>query len=501
MRYPQKKDEKKVINEFKQDTNTVPPVFLGTNSTNNSGSLFRRNPSSSITLLPPPYQREYSLAAETALTFEPVDPSKFTSSTQIPEIQIPIPSEGVISSDEANVLLIKQERVKIRKTKIFLLRLAFGMITLLAIGKFLPIENEEPLIPEEFLESCEGDKAEISRFQIDRSGFHNESSPNTFEIIDLEINCFPLNSLTKINKDLLLGTDSIILNNVTFGLIQANALAEDIGITLKSLTIKDSNIGFFLDQDVIFTSMAIINSNLQYVSSELNALEVSFQELEEAAFYSWSTTLLTPFTKSRIQFSRFVNDNMLFNLLNNIEEEGPMEIVSLNDEVPLIQFNNNFITEVPSGFFGQQVFNFATNRVNITFSNENSLVNVARNAFTGNREVLVDLSFIGCQNLEVFPEAAQDLNLASLDLSFSGVTSFVGFNVSYFPNLESINLQDTAAFPNCGGLETFIRDFSIPDTIDIGTERIYYVCYSVSQQQQEYIQFSPKSFYCFEIIL
>eukprot|EP00924_Labyrinthula_sp_SR-Ha-C_P006555 augustus_masked-scaffold_38-processed-gene-1.8-mRNA-1 protein AED:1.00 eAED:1.00 QI:0/-1/0/0/-1/1/1/0/478 len=468
MRYPGKTNTKPKPVEQLEPQNPVPDVYLGQGFNNGSGSVLTTNDIPSINLGSPPRNfRGESLAAGTALTFGPYGSAHIPRSPELSEYPIPLPANQLLSSDDTKFVIVNRETIKIQREKVLLLYFSLAMALLIVIGAVLPFGNEkkEPLIPEELLKTCEGDLAELARFKIVERVIFNEIPVTALEIINLELSCFPSEAFRKIGVSLSEVTE-LKFTNVSFDIIQENALDQNIGFNLTVLKVQESRVTFFLEQNVELTLFEAVRSTINNFPSSLSVDEISFDGLNEFAFNSRTVNFILSSPKSKLTFANFLTDDLLGDFNKRLRKNGPLQIKNTTAvSIPNIFLGKNDISTVPDEFFSSRNFKVNAERFGIEFLENTNLKFLPQNTFRDQGGALVDLSFLGCKSLEKLPKAILDLNLATLIVSGTLIANFDDIDFRNFPNLESVTTFDSPVHPLCSELADLQEKNNIPNNV------------------------------------
>eukprot|EP00924_Labyrinthula_sp_SR-Ha-C_P000125 snap_masked-scaffold_39-processed-gene-1.16-mRNA-1 protein AED:1.00 eAED:1.00 QI:0/-1/0/0/-1/1/1/0/471 len=392
-------------------------------------------------------------------------------------LSLPFPEAS--NSKTSTVLNLPEKRAhKLNVQKVLALSIMFILTAVALVGLILGLTNEQNktknqntsiFIPQELLELCEGDAAEVARFKINQN-INSRVQNETTVIQNLELRCFPKNPFKHVEEDL---EDTVELINVTIQVVAAGALADE-QLQGKDLRISDSTIRFFDDQEgASLREFSVETSKIELLPSNLHIDSVSLIGLIDFEFISENSKFLTRAGLKTLFMKNFLEDVHLRDLRDSLKGlEEKLIFTDVDTEFGGIFIENNFLTKIPSEMFTTKILNIDSETFSFIFR-ESDLVEIAVDAFDGQNSFLCDFGLTENEGITELPEAVSELNLRSLDISGTNITSFGTLKVSDFPNLELLNFRETVLDPsNCAELrdlqeELEIGNFTVIEGFDL----------------------------------
>eukprot|EP00924_Labyrinthula_sp_SR-Ha-C_P006565 snap_masked-scaffold_38-processed-gene-1.50-mRNA-1 protein AED:1.00 eAED:1.00 QI:0/-1/0/0/-1/1/1/0/455 len=411
-------------------------------------------------------QRKYTAGSNGRKTMATFSPLAFLKNTEKDEIEIP-DNKGAHHSLVSFVPMNMRtgtgqgQNMKGRILLLFIL-LTLGVASYL-IYYFMEEAEDKDVVTEE-VPTCSAADAEASRRLIGQNAFGENG---TVVLKNIELTCFPQQPFTRTILSSV-SHDRIQFLNVSINLIEQDVFGSGLGINLGGLDIKESKINTFLSQNQNIQALSIENSFISEYPSFFPAEFFILSQARDFKFGSNEVNLVASSPKSLIVLTSVLDTQSLVDFRDNLIAENKKVVLrGLTGFVPQLIIVGNFIRNIPSGFFGSDIMDIQAEEVVVELSGDGLLENIEEGAFQGNEHVGFQLSFSLCTFLQELPAEIKNVNLTSLSVESTAISSFDGFNFSQFNSLREINVASTAMASECVDLRSFKSKYGILDEVDV----------------------------------
>eukprot|EP00924_Labyrinthula_sp_SR-Ha-C_P012656 snap_masked-scaffold_10-processed-gene-13.11-mRNA-1 protein AED:1.00 eAED:1.00 QI:0/-1/0/0/-1/1/1/0/474 len=387
-------------------------------------------------------------------TFNPIASSLPFTGLQQPSIDF----EDLANSKKASsvIELTFLKPLKPKRRKLFSLCIILILFIAAAAG-FLSVKEKEKkdkketesqeetsTAREELLRACEGDDAELSRFQIARNIDSKQQSALRVRLENMDLACFPSDPFRYVEKQL---TGSLELFNCSIGVVADGVMAENAFDNL-GLRVTESTVKYFGNQrNAKIPFFYVVGSEIIELPQNLLVDSLFLDSLVNFEFTEVNTQFFTNSEFSGISFYSFLNEEHLIQLQNHLDElDEKIKFAVLDQDNVLVFFNNSF-TSFPENFLGADYFEFKSDVLTLVIE-EDELSEIKESTFEKQDEVSVRL-FVGNEkNMKILPTAFQVLNITEFDVGRTQV-SFGFYDFSVHPNLKSIFLPPNLVPQDC----------------------------------------------------